>query len=157
MQETFPSDSVELERLSAKLEIVLNVKSEADEALQEFKDDNAELVSDYNAAVSAEEKAKDAYHSALDSNTGKEVLDLFAQLHEMGNTIVMITHDLSVASHAKRMVRIVDDMLFEEDRFSDVPFGNESRSLSGRPDSIIEPGSTSGGNGVFTKEGFCPA
>lgn len=34
---------------------------------------------------------------ALDSASGKEVLKLFEQLHEMGHTIVMITHDLSVA------------------------------------------------------------
>ena len=49
---------------------------------------------------------------ALDSNTGKEVLALFKQLNEMGNTIIMITHDLNVASHAKRIVRIVDGELF---------------------------------------------
>lgn len=95
--------------------------------------------------------------TALDSNTGKEVLDLFAQLHEMDNTIVMITHDLPVASHAKRMVRIIDGMLFEENQFSDVPSGNESRSLSRQPDSIIEAGGLSGGNGVFMKESFCSA
>ena len=50
---------------------------------------------------------------ALDSNTGKEVLALFARLHELGNTIIMITHDLSVASHAQRVVRIVDGEVFE--------------------------------------------
>lgn len=48
---------------------------------------------------------------ALDSATGQEVLALFRQLNEMGNTIVMITHDLNVASHAKRVVRIVDGIL----------------------------------------------
>lgn len=48
---------------------------------------------------------------ALDSATGSEVLELFRQLNEMGNTIVMITHDLSVASHAKRTVKIVDGEL----------------------------------------------
>lgn len=51
---------------------------------------------------------------ALDSNTGKEVLKLFNQLNEMGNTIVMITHDLQVATHAKRVVKIIDGELFEE-------------------------------------------
>lgn len=48
---------------------------------------------------------------ALDSVTGQEVLALFRQLNEMGNTIIMITHDLSVASHAARMVKIVDGEL----------------------------------------------
>lgn len=49
---------------------------------------------------------------ALDRNSGKEVLKLFQRLHDMGNTIVMITHDLGVAEHAERVVRIVDGELF---------------------------------------------
>lgn len=51
---------------------------------------------------------------ALDRNSGKEVLKLFERLHGMGNTIIMITHDLSVAEHAGRVVRIVDGELFED-------------------------------------------
>jgi putative ABC transport system ATP-binding protein len=50
---------------------------------------------------------------ALDQNSGKEVLKLFGRLNEMGNTIVMITHDLTVAQNAKRIVRIVDGELLE--------------------------------------------
>ena len=50
---------------------------------------------------------------ALDRNSGKEVLKLFQCLSDMGNTIVMITHDLSVTEHAKRVVRIVDGELYE--------------------------------------------
>jgi putative ABC transport system ATP-binding protein len=45
---------------------------------------------------------------ALDSASGQEVLKLFKQLNEMGNTIVMITHDIKVAKSAKRIVKIVD-------------------------------------------------
>lgn len=48
---------------------------------------------------------------ALDQASGKEVLRLFHRLHEMGNTIVMITHDLSVAQNAGRIVEIVDGRL----------------------------------------------
>ena len=51
---------------------------------------------------------------ALDQNSGAEVLRLFTQLHEMGNTIVMITHDMNVAKWAQRTVRIVDGEMFEE-------------------------------------------
>ncbi|MDD3368439.1 MAG: ABC transporter ATP-binding protein [Lachnospiraceae bacterium] len=51
---------------------------------------------------------------ALDSTSGKEVLKLFQKLNDMGNTIVMITHDLNVAKSAKRVVRIVDGILSEE-------------------------------------------
>ena len=50
---------------------------------------------------------------ALDQTSGKEVLKLFSEINEMGNTIVMITHDLSVAKTAKRIVRIVDGQLME--------------------------------------------
>lgn len=51
---------------------------------------------------------------ALDQHTGQEVLALFKQLNDMGNTIIMITHDLKVAEHADRIVRIIDGELFEE-------------------------------------------
>ena len=51
---------------------------------------------------------------ALDQNSGTEVLKLFTKLHEMGNTIVMITHDMNVAKWAQRTVRIVDGEMFEE-------------------------------------------
>lgn len=51
---------------------------------------------------------------ALDQNSGKDVLKLFRELNEMGNTIVMITHDLNVARSAKRIVKIVDGRLYED-------------------------------------------
>ncbi len=50
---------------------------------------------------------------ALDQTSGKDVLKLFQELNEMGNTIVMITHDLGVAQSAKRIVRIIDGRLVE--------------------------------------------
>ena len=45
---------------------------------------------------------------ALDSRTSKEVLGFIRKLNEEGNTIVMITHDPSIAMNAKRIVNIVD-------------------------------------------------
>ena len=45
---------------------------------------------------------------ALDSATGREVLELFVTLNSLGNTIVMITHDEKVAKYAHRVVRIID-------------------------------------------------
>lgn len=50
---------------------------------------------------------------ALDSATGKEVLELFTELHKSGNTIVMITHDLNVAKYAERIVNIIDGEIFD--------------------------------------------
>lgn len=50
---------------------------------------------------------------ALDSASGEDVLRLFGNLNHMGNTIVMITHDLKVARAAHRIVHIVDGCLSE--------------------------------------------
>ncbi len=51
---------------------------------------------------------------ALDTKTGEEVLKLFRRLNDMGHTIVMITHDLKVASHAQRIIKIVDGEIAEQ-------------------------------------------
>ena len=45
---------------------------------------------------------------ALDSRTSGQILRFFKELNEEGNTIVMITHDNSIALQAKRVVRITD-------------------------------------------------
>ena len=45
---------------------------------------------------------------ALDSKTGREVLSMLQQLHKEGNTIVLITHDNSIAVQAQRIIRLED-------------------------------------------------
>ena len=45
---------------------------------------------------------------ALDSKTSRSVLDFLKQLNDEGNTIVMITHDSSIAMEARRVVRVHD-------------------------------------------------
>ncbi len=47
----------------------------------------------------------------LDSHSTAEILELFAELNEAGRTIVIITHELEVAEHAKRRVFIRDGLL----------------------------------------------
>lgn len=51
---------------------------------------------------------------ALDSKTGEDVLQLFQELNSIGNTIIMITHDLNVGRKAKKVVRIIDGRLYED-------------------------------------------
>ena len=45
---------------------------------------------------------------ALDSRTGRDVLGLLQELHNEGNTIVLITHDNSIARQAQRIIRLED-------------------------------------------------
>lgn len=45
---------------------------------------------------------------ALDSHTGREVLGLLQKLHQAGNTVVLITHDNSIAVQAQRIIRLED-------------------------------------------------
>ena len=49
----------------------------------------------------------------LDSKTSREIMEMFQELHEQGNTIVLITHDNDVARQAKRIVHILDGRLTE--------------------------------------------
>ena len=50
----------------------------------------------------------------LDSKTGAEVLELIKELNKEGNTIVLVTHDNSIASQAKRIVRLQDGKIIED-------------------------------------------
>ncbi|WP_411871112.1 ABC transporter ATP-binding protein [Vulcanococcus limneticus] len=53
---------------------------------------------------------------ALDTHTGQEVLELLAALHDQGLTVVLVTHDLSVARASHRLVRIQDGRITEDRR-----------------------------------------
>lgn len=50
---------------------------------------------------------------ALDQATGKQVMQLFEEISREGHTIIMITHDLAIAQHARRIVHILDGVLLE--------------------------------------------
>ena len=50
---------------------------------------------------------------ALDQKTGRQVMELFHELNEEGRTIIMITHDIHIAEHAGRIVRILDGNIGE--------------------------------------------
>jgi putative ABC transport system ATP-binding protein len=52
---------------------------------------------------------------ALDTKTGKEVMGFIKELNSLGHTIVLITHDPVVSQQAKRVVKIMDGKLNEEE------------------------------------------
>ena len=63
---------------------------------------------------------------ALDSHTGREVLGLLQQLHKQGHTVVLITHDNSIAVQADRIIRLEDGQ---------VVYDGDSRA----PEAIVQP------------------
>ena len=50
----------------------------------------------------------------LDSTTAGEIMDLFDELHDAGNTIVLVTHDETVAHHAARAIRLLDGRVVDD-------------------------------------------
>ncbi len=50
----------------------------------------------------------------LDSSTGAEIMSLFDNLHEQGNTLIVVTHEQHIADHANRVVRLSDGDIIED-------------------------------------------
>ena len=49
----------------------------------------------------------------LDSKTSQEIMEMFHELHDQGNTIVLITHDNDIAKQAPRSIHILDGKVTE--------------------------------------------
>ena len=64
---------------------------------------------------------------ALDSHTGREVLGMLQQLHRQGNTVVLITHDNSIAVQAQRIIRLEDGR---------VVYDGDAHA----PEAVVQPG-----------------
>ena len=50
---------------------------------------------------------------ALDQKTGAQIMELFRELNQEHLTVIMITHDLNIARHARRVVHIIDGEITE--------------------------------------------
>lgn len=51
----------------------------------------------------------------LDSKTGEEIMLLFNELHEKGNTIILVTHEEYIAEHAARIIRLRDGLIEKDE------------------------------------------
>ncbi|MBI5730047.1 MAG: ABC transporter ATP-binding protein [Ignavibacteriales bacterium] len=52
----------------------------------------------------------------LDTKTGEDIMTLFNEIYEQGNTIILVTHEEYIAEHAERIIRIRDGMIEKDER-----------------------------------------
>ena len=50
----------------------------------------------------------------LDSKSGNEIMGILDTLHRKGNTIILVTHENSIAKHAKRVIQLFDGKITED-------------------------------------------
>jgi putative ABC transport system ATP-binding protein len=66
----------------------------------------------------------------LDSKTGDEIMDLFDNLHSLGNTIILVTHEDFIADHAHRTIRLRDGLV-ESDKLTEkgIKYNNQTADV----------------------------
>ena len=65
---------------------------------------------------------------ALDSKSGMEVIGILRELHARGHTIILVTHDASVARQAQRIVKVMDGEIISDEANPDAPAPLETES-----------------------------
>lgn len=95
----------------------------------------------------------------LDSKSGAEILDLFEKLNEQGLTLVIVTHDESIAKRARRRVHIIDGVLTEIPNNQKKRRKRDVSSVDARAGIVARSGITSGDllneaiAGIFARPG----
>ena len=63
---------------------------------------------------------------ALDSNTTRQVMELFCELHRQGMTVILVTHDPGIAEYAERVVRFQDGRILSDEKRDRGPYREDS-------------------------------
>lgn len=106
----------EASRISKKLLEKVNLKDRVHHLPNQLSGGQQQRVAIARAlACNPEIILADEPTGALDSKTGIDIMNLLKDLNDNGQTIILITHDLNIAKKAKRIVRISDGKLYEED------------------------------------------
>jgi putative ABC transport system ATP-binding protein len=64
----------------------------------------------------------------LDSKTGEEIMLLFNEIHNKGNTIILVTHEEYIAEHAARIIRLKDGLIEKDELVSNRYVPNKNKS-----------------------------
>jgi putative ABC transport system ATP-binding protein len=56
----------------------------------------------------------------LDSKTSKDIMRLFEEIHQMGNTLIVVTHEEEVAAHAHRILRLKDGLIASDKKNNNI-------------------------------------
>jgi putative ABC transport system ATP-binding protein len=56
----------------------------------------------------------------LDSKTSVDIMRLFNEIHDAGNTIILVTHEEDIARHAHRIIRLRDGVIESDERNSEI-------------------------------------
>jgi putative ABC transport system ATP-binding protein len=64
----------------------------------------------------------------LDSKTGEEIMMLFNEIHNKGNTIILVTHEEYIAEHAARIIRLKDGLIEKDELVSNRYVPNKNKS-----------------------------
>jgi putative ABC transport system ATP-binding protein len=66
----------------------------------------------------------------LDTKTGEEIMGLFNEIYEQGNTIILVTHEEYIAEHAKRIIRLRDGLVESDETVKKRVVPNGSKKIS---------------------------
>lgn len=66
----------------------------------------------------------------LDSKTGEEIMGLFNEIYEAGNTIILVTHEEYIAEHAARIIRLKDGLIEADEKTTNRYIPNPKNRLS---------------------------
>ncbi len=65
----------------------------------------------------------------LDSKSGNAVLEILQKLNDRGHTIILVTHEMDTANHAKRIIHIKDGMIVGDDKVTNRTIATAERTL----------------------------
>jgi putative ABC transport system ATP-binding protein len=65
----------------------------------------------------------------LDSKSGNAVLEILQKLNDKGHTIILVTHEMDTANHAKRIIHIKDGMITDDEKVTNRTIASPDKEL----------------------------